>query len=142
MCSVRLCSASSSARNSFSTLLYMAPNFASASFPVGCQARELTAPIAGIAPALRETLSLELVEEADEMAPVVAERVGDLALCLRACLRGAVRARRNAVVSQSGWFQCVLRAVPDHEPEPLEQESAAEKQFLGGTRGWRRQRCR
>ena len=83
---MRLCSASSGARNSFSTRLYIAPQLAERVLPCGRQAHELAAPVAGVAPPLDETLALELVEEADEVAAVVAERVGDLALGLARAL--------------------------------------------------------
>ena len=81
-CSVCRCSASSGARNSFSTFFEIARSPARASLPARREADELAAAVGLVAPALDEALLLELVEEADEMAAVVAERVGDLALRL------------------------------------------------------------
>ena len=49
---------------------------------VGCDPDDLPAPVVGIALALDERLLLELVEQADERAAVVAERVRDLRLRL------------------------------------------------------------
>ena len=67
--------------------------------PVGCQAHELTAPIAGIAPPLRETLVPRARrggrrDGSGRSRACRRSRPGS-----RACLRGGVRARRNAVVS-------------------------------------------
>ena len=50
---------------------------------VGVEADDVPAPIVRIALALDELLLLELVEEADERAPVVTERVRN-----RACVSG------------------------------------------------------
>ncbi len=49
---------------------------------VGGDADELPAAVVGVTLALDELLLLEFVEQADERAAVVAERVGDLRLCL------------------------------------------------------------
>src|SRR2546429_740404 len=51
-------------------------------FPVRCETDEVPAAVLGIATALDEPLLLELVEQADELAAVVAQRVGDRSLRL------------------------------------------------------------
>ena len=47
---------------------------------LGCHSDELASSVSGVAPALDEAGVLEFVEEPDELALVVAERVGDCAL--------------------------------------------------------------
>ena len=53
---------------------------------LGLEGDEMPAPVRGVALALDQSLLLELVEEPDEPAAVVAERVGDRRLRLAGAL--------------------------------------------------------
>src|SRR5690349_21341997 len=60
-----------------------------------CHAHDLPPPVGGVALPFDEPLLLELVEQADELALVVAERSGDRALRLA---RAFVQHRENRMV--------------------------------------------
>lgn len=68
------------------------------------QADEMTAPVARIAAALDEGLSLQLVQETDEVASVVSEGVGDRRLRLT---RALVEEREDGKVlwAQPRWLE-------------------------------------
>ena len=119
--SVRRCAASSGARNSFSTLLPIARSSPSASLPAGVRLTRWRRRSSGSRLRSTRPLLLELVEEADEVAAVVAERVGDLALRLA---RALVEQREHRVVlrRRARSARTRHRRVLDHEAEPLEQE--------------------
>ena len=80
-------------------------------------------PVVRVALALDQAALLELVEDADELAAVVAEDVGDLALRLARTLleheerRVLVRRETRRLVGAEG---ALLR----EHPQPLEQEGA------------------
>src|SRR3954447_17212050 len=62
---------------------------------LGCEPDEMAAPVARVAAALHQTALLELVEQADELSRVVAERLGDRPLRLA---RAFVEHRQHGVV--------------------------------------------
>ena len=82
---------------------------------------EVSAPVAGVALALDQAALLELVEQPDELAAVVAERVGDRAL-------GRVRAfgqrdqDAEVVRVEARLLEGVHRLALGGEAEALEQE--------------------
>src|SRR4051794_23520437 len=97
---------------------------------VARQADEVSAPVVGIALALEEALLLELVEQADERAAVVAERVGDRRLGLGHAL---VEQRENCVVirAQTRLLVLVEGVLLGAEAKPLEQDEARRAKLCG-----------
>ena len=88
---------------------------------VGGKPDEMSAAVVGVALPLHEPLLLELVQEADELAAVVAERVGDRALRLA---RALVEHQHHGVVVrvEPGLLVGGHRSFLGREAEPLEQE--------------------
>ena len=88
---------------------------------VGRDADDLTAAVVGIALALDELLLLELVQQPDERAAVVAERVGDRSLRLG---RALVEQRQDRVVirAEAGLLVLVQRALLRGKTKALQQE--------------------
>ena len=107
---------SSGARNSFSSRRASVRRRPSARLPVGGEADEVAAAVARVAAALDEALLLELVEQADELAPVVAERVGDRALRLARALvereQDGVVVRGRGPSARTPPSRCSLAAKP------------------------------
>ena len=83
---MRRSAASRGARNSSSTFFTIARNRPQRLLAGRRQTHDLASPVAWIAPPLHEAPVLELVEQADELAAVVAERIGDLPLRLARAL--------------------------------------------------------
>lgn len=92
------------------------------------QADEVAPAVERVAPPLDEATLLEFVEEADQLAAVVAECIGDATLRL-ACT--FVEERQHGVVlrGQPGLGQRLVRAVLDQETEPFEQEGRTQQQL-------------
>ena len=91
----------------------------------------MAAPVDRVAPAFDESPLLEVVQKADELAAVVAERVGDPALRLA---RALVEEREHRVVlgRHPGLLERLEMTLLDHEAEPLEQEGRALQQLPRG----------
>jgi hypothetical protein len=89
--------------------------------PFGGQADDVAPAVVGVAAALDESLLLELVEQPDQLAAVVAERVGDRTLRLTRALaedeqdRMVIRMKARPLVG-------LQRLILGCEPEPLEQK--------------------
>jgi hypothetical protein len=96
---------------------------------LGGQADEMPAPVLGIATALHETALFELVEQPDELATVVAQRVCDRPLRLMAALADGdqdpmvVRVQSRLLVGRHGL---VFRRVA----EPLQEERCRGDELL------------
>ena len=101
----------------------------------------MPAAVVGVAPALDEALLLELVEEADELAAVVAERVGDRALRL---VRALVEHEQDRVVVrvQPRLLVGLQRPLLRGEAEALEQERRRRDELLGEPGGAEARWCR
>ena len=121
------------ARNSFSSRRASVRSRPSARLPVGRDADEVAAAVAGVAAPLDQALLLELVEQADELAAVVAERVGDRALRLA---RALVERRRGSAWWY-GWSPaCSYASIAlllRGDAEPLEQERASRRRAPPGS---------
>ena len=91
----------------------------------------MTAAVGGVALALDQAVLLELVEQPDEVATVVTERVRDVPLGLR---RAFLQHREYRVMLgiEPGRLEGTVRAILDREAQPLEQEGGAREQLLGG----------
>ena len=88
---------------------------------LGRQLDDVPAPVVRVAATDHQAARLELVEEPDELAAVVAERVGDRSLRLsRAFVEG--EEDRVVVGVKAGLLVGVERPVLGDEAEPLEQE--------------------
>src|SRR3954452_13096968 len=100
-----------------------------AALAVGCQPHEVAAAVVLVALALCEAALLEVVEDADELAPVVPERVCDLGLRLP---RTLIEERENAVVEGRESRRLEGRVAPlfDVHAEALEQEAGALEELL------------
>ena len=96
----------------------------------------MAAAVGRVAAALDEARLLELVEEADELPPVVAERVGDRALRLARALvedgedRVVVRVQPRLLVGAQ-------RPLLGRHAEALEQEERRRDELLGEALGER-----
>src|SRR3954464_625789 len=97
--------------------------------PRWCDLDDLPAPVGGISAPLDQPGLVELVEQADQLAPVVAEGVGDRALRLARPLvedgqdRMVIRVQTRLLVRGEGLL---LR----RHPQPLEQEQRRGDQLL------------
>src|SRR3954454_11456195 len=93
-----------------------------AALAVGCQPDEVATAVVLVALALCEAAFLEVVEDADELAPVVAEGIGDLALRLP---RARVEERQDTVMErrEAGRLEGRVPPLPDVHPGALEQEA-------------------
>jgi hypothetical protein len=89
--------------------------------PLGGEADDVAAPVVRVSLAFDDALLLELVQEADERAPVVAERVRDRGLRLG---QARVEQREDRVVVRVEALLLVhlLRPALGGEAEALEQE--------------------
>src|SRR5512133_2504011 len=89
--------------------------------PGGRHLDDLATPVGLIALPADEARILELVEQADELALVPAERVGDRALRLAGAL---VEHRKDRVVvrMEAGVVERAVALLLGGHPEPLEQE--------------------
>jgi len=87
------------------------------------EADEVSAAVVRIATALDQPALLELVEESDQLAPVVAQRVGDRALRLS---RAFVQDEQDRVMVrvEAGALVRLHRALLDRKAQPLQQERA------------------
>ena len=91
---------------------------------------EVPAAVVRVALPLDEPLLLELVEQADQLAAVVAERVGDRALVLA---RALVEHEQHSEVVRV-QARLLVRGHPallGGEPEPLEQERGRGHELRG-----------
>src|SRR5215831_8620075 len=85
-------------------------------------------PVCLVAAALDVTLLLEFVEDADELAPVVPERIGDRGLGLASSF---VQKREDSVVLrvEAGWLEGLEAAFLDGHAEPLQEERRAQHEL-------------
>src|SRR5690348_8577329 len=92
--------------------------------PGGLQADQMASPVGRVAPALDVAVGLELVEEADEPAPVVPEGIGDRRLRLA---RALVEDGEHGVPVRAlaGLLEGLDGARLERESEALEQERRA-----------------
>ena len=91
----------------------------------------MSAAVARVASTLDQAFLLQLVEQSDELAAVVAERVGDRALRLA---RALVEDGENRVMvgAEVDLFIGADRALLGREPEPLQQERRRGDQLSQG----------
>src|SRR5919204_4967225 len=117
------------------------PQPAECALPFRRQLDDVPPPVLGIALSLEQTTLLELVEEADELAPVVPERVRDRALRLA---RAFAQDEQDRVVVrvQSGRLVRRHAAVLGRKAEALEQEGGGGHQLLRQPGGRRKRRGR
>src|ERR671934_667540 len=106
---------------------------------LGSQADEMPSPVLRVAPALDETALFELVEQADELAAVVAKGVGDRPLRL---VRPLVERDQDRVVIgvKAGLLVGRHRLLFRRIAEPLQQERRGGDELLGEPRYRKRSR--
>ena len=94
----------------------------------------MAAAVVGIAAPLDEAALLELVEEPDELAAVVAERVGDRPLRLAGAL---LEEREHRVLLRAGadGVERLVGPFLDGEAEPLQQIRRAGEQLSSSREG-------
>src|SRR4029453_13987152 len=102
---------------------------------------EMPAAAVGVAPALDQSLLLELVEQSNQLAAVVAERVGDRALCLARTL--AEYEQDGVVVGvEARPFVRRHRPLLGGESQGLQQERGGRDELLRQLRNRRPRRWR
>ena len=136
-CSSARCSSSRSARKSASKRSASARSFACACLPSGVMRTGVTPAVVRVAASFDEPLFLELVEQSDELSPVVPERVRDLALRLRRAL-GEDDEDGVVVRPEPGLLVRLHRLLLGPEPEPLEKERRRPHELLGEVERLRR----
>jgi hypothetical protein len=94
----------------------------------GRQADDMAAPVVRIGAALDQLVLLERVEEADELAPVELQRIGDRRLRIA---RALVEQRQDGVVvrAEAGLLELLERAHLDRDAQAGEQEGGAGEQL-------------
>jgi len=111
------------------------------SLPLWSEADEVPTPVIGISTALNQLLLLELVEQAYQLATVVAQRVGDRTLRLERALaeheedRVVIRVKPRRLV-------CLQRSLLGREAEAFQQEGGRREEFFRKLDIRRRGRCR
>ena len=89
----------------------------------------MAAPVARVAVALDQSPVLERVEDADHLAAVDVQRVGDRRLCL-AVLLGQQRQDAVVVEARAAALDLLDRPRLERVAEPREQERAVRQQLL------------